>query len=667
MKANPFSGIGKNPGIDRGGYRSNSEYFSHAGVDSSDYADRVDYPRLTHAAVILNPQTPNYCDQYAHAVDRGEIIAGPHVRAAVRRHLRDYERQWPNGPLWFDRGAYDHVALFFSRWLRFYAGQYYGLAFEPEPAQEFILGNMFGWRMWRDGYPENQPWLWPRRFRRCYMEQGKGNGKTPLMGAIALYGLLADRERGAEIYIGASKSKQAHVCFDDAVRMIRASPLYERLRVTGVSPPTRIDHLDSESFVDILSSQSKNSESGIKPHFVLLDEIHEHPDGLLIDMMQRGFKWRRQPMLVMSTNSGWDMTSVAWEEHEHARKVAHGEVSSDESFGYVCALDETDDPVKDRACWIKANPLLRAAVTEDTLEQAIADTKSYPSRMNNILRLHFCRWTEGETSWISKDLWESIEFEEEDHGWSRLLDRPVIASIDLADSGDMTGVSYLVTDGYTDAGKAVYAAYVRGYIPEANLRNRIRNDRRPYDQWASTYPDLLHLVPGPVIDHDAVVMSMLDDLRQLDVRAVVYDAHRFDAFTRALSLLRFPTSIPLIDHPQGWQRPRGQPLSMSGSIGSLERCIAAGRLRVHRNPVLRAAVTGAVQLTSTTGQKRWNKDDGGRSRIDVLVALTMALGAAEVGLDNLTESDRATTKRDHVRNFYRQYQTAADGLTGLSA
>ena len=97
--------------------------------------------------------------------------------------------------------------------------------------------------------------------------------------------------------------------------------------------------------------------------------------------------------------------------------------------------------------------------------------------------------------------------------------------------------------------------------------------------------------------------------------------------------------------------------------------MAAKRLRVHANPVLRAAVTGAVQLTSTTGQKRWNKDDGGRSRIDVLVALTMAVGAAEVGLENLTESDRVTTKRDHVRNFYRQYTTgsAADGLTGLHA
>ena len=668
MKANPFDGHKNAPGMRRGGFRSNAEYFGHSGTDSADRAETEEFPRLTHAPVILDSRHPNYCDAYAHAVLDGSIITGPHVRAAARRHLSDHERAWPNGPLWFDKGAYDHIAGFMHRWLRFYAGQYYGKPFEPEPAQEFILGNMFGWRMWRTGYPEDRPWLWPRRFRRCYLEQGKGNGKTPLMGALALYGLIADKEPGAEIYVGASKQKQAHVCFDDAVRMARASPLYDHLRVTGVSPPTRVDHLASESFIDLLSAESKNSESGIKPHFVMLDEIHEHKDGLLVDMMQRGFKWRRQPMLIMSTNSGWDMTSIAWEEHEHARKVAHGEVQADDSFGFVCGLDVGDDPLKDSNCWVKANPLLGSAVTFDTLEQARDDAVNYPSRVNNILRLHFCQWTEGSTSWITKDLWESLEHDDPDHGWSRMSGRPVIASIDLADSGDMTGVSYIAPTSWTDDGKPIYSCYTRGYLPAENIRERINADRRPYDRWAAMYPDLLHLVPGPVIEHDWVVDSLMDDLKHLDVRALVYDAHRFDAFTRALTLQGWPSDIPLIEHPQGWNRPRGKPLSMSGSIGTLERLIQARRIEVHKSPALRAAVTGAIQLTSTTGQKKWNKDDQGRSRIDILVALTMGIGAWEVGLENLAESDRVTSKKDHVRNFYRQYAaSAADAFSGMAA
>ena len=50
----------------------------------------------------------------------------------------------------------------------------------------------------------------------------------------------------------------------------------------------------------------------------------EHPDRGIIDTLERGFKFRRQPLLVMITNSGSDRKSVCWEEHQHAIKAAAG-------------------------------------------------------------------------------------------------------------------------------------------------------------------------------------------------------------------------------------------------------------------------------------------------------------------------------------------------------
>ena len=277
MRANPHQGSKNKGGMSGGGWRTNRQYFEHSGKDSAEH--REEDPRLTHAPVILDREspeksnesvrqmhtnvmgfaprystTPNWCNDYARLVDTGDIIAGPHVRALCRKHLGDWESQWPirGSTLWFDKGAYDWVAQFAHRWLRFYQGQYYGQPFDLEPPQEFIAGCMFGWRMWREGYPEDEPWSWPRRYRRCYLEMGKGNGKTPIMGLMSLYGLLADKERGAEIYIGASKQKQAHVCFDDAVRMARASPLYVRdgFRVTGsLLPPASTIFRQSPSLI----------------------------------------------------------------------------------------------------------------------------------------------------------------------------------------------------------------------------------------------------------------------------------------------------------------------------------------------------------------------------------------------------------------------------------
>lgn len=660
-----------------GGFHDSTEYFRQSGrkerswrelhaAGAADIHEGEEYPRLTHAPVIWVPRTPDYCLAYAQDVVNRDIVTGPHVRAACRRHLADHDRVWPNGPLWFDKGAYDHFALFCWKWLRFYAGQYYGRPFALEPAQEFIVGNVFGWRMWREGYPEDNPTVWPRRFRRCYLEMGKGNGKTPFMGAVALYGLLADKEPGAEIYIGASKQKQAHVCFDDAVKMARASPVYELLRVTGVSPPTRVDHLPSESFIDLLSSESKNSESGVKPHFVMLDEVHEHKDSVLIDMMQRGFKWRRQPLLIMSTNSGWGAMSAAWEEHEHGRKVSHGEIDADESFAYVCGLDAGDEPLTDTTVWVKANPLLGIAQTEEALRTAIADAKAYPARSNNILRLHFCLWTEGETAWVSKDAWEAIEHSDP-VTFESIAGRDAVLAIDLSQKHDTTGLCYLVPMSYTDDGKAIYRAYCRAYLPADGIRERMDQDRRPYIEWSKAYPDLFRLTEGPTVEPEAVVADILDDLANVNCKAIVYDRFLFDQFLRVMHSMGLPEDMPVIEHPQGWNKRRSSPLSMSISIGVLERYMSTRRLQVHRNPVLRAAVAGARQLPSPSGQTRWDKTKS-TTRIDVLVALTMAIGVWDVGIENLLDVvDSAKSRRDRLTSLWQGYSTlSVDDIVGVA-
>src|SRR5262245_43506388 len=67
----------------------------------------------------------------------------------------------------------------------------------------------------------------------------------------------------------------------------------------------------------------------------------------------------------MITNAGTDRNSVCWEEHTHAVKVATGEVEDDESFSFVCSLDDADDPLEDPSCWVKANPLLNVTITEE--------------------------------------------------------------------------------------------------------------------------------------------------------------------------------------------------------------------------------------------------------------------------------------------------------------
>ena len=125
----------------------------------------------------------------------GEIIAGPHVRNACRRHLADLKR---SDGIWFDIDAASRAIGFFEEVLKLSEGQFEGLPFHVHPSQAFILGSVFGWKR-ADGR---------RRFRRAYIEQGKGNGKSPLAGGIGLYGMTADGEAGAQIYAAAAKRRR---------------------------------------------------------------------------------------------------------------------------------------------------------------------------------------------------------------------------------------------------------------------------------------------------------------------------------------------------------------------------------------------------------------------------------------------------------------------------
>jgi phage terminase large subunit-like protein len=142
--------------------------------------------------------------------------------------------------------------------------------------------------------------------------------------------------------------------------------------------------------------------------------VHEHPDRGIIETLERGFKWRRQPLLIMITNAGSDRNSVCWEEHQHAVRVAAGtrtpddgytfvgEVIDDETFSFVCGLDKDDDPLEDPDCWPKANPLLGVTVQRYYLASVVRQARAIPGRLNGILRLHFCRWTDVEQAWMAR-------------------------------------------------------------------------------------------------------------------------------------------------------------------------------------------------------------------------------------------------------------------------
>jgi phage terminase large subunit-like protein len=449
---------------------------------------------------------------------------------------------------------------------------------------------------------------------------------SPLAAGVGLYCMLADSEPGAQVYAAATTLDQADVLFQDAVRMARNNPA-----IWGRIIPAGKDHVRALTvgagrakgsfFKPVTHMIGRRGGSGPRPSCVLIDELHEHPDRAVVDILERGFKFRRQPLIMMLTNSGFDLRSVCWEEREHAVRALSGDASGDDTFAYICSLDKGDDPFRNTACWIKANPLLGVILSEEYLAGVVAQAKSIPGRRNNILRLHFCRWTDAETAWLDRETWTACEDESlsiEDYAGCRAR-----LGLDLSSRKDLVGVSVVIDTGDTnEAGKPIFAVFAKSYTPAATLRVRGDVDRAPYDVWVEQ--GYLTATPGEIIKFKHVIADLADLQQLLNVEAVAYDRYLIARFEEDLE--EEGVDLPLIEHPQGWSRRKATKLWMPGSIQLLEEWIADRRLRIEVNPVLRAAVAGAKFLTSPTELRRFDKAHA-TQRIDPLIALTQAIGA----------------------------------------
>src|SRR5690606_25321709 len=338
----------------------------------------------------------------------------------------------------------------------------------------------------------------------------------------------------------------------------------------------------------------------------------------------RGFKFRRQPLLLMITNSGSDKNSVCWEEHEHAVKVAHGEVDDDATFSYVCSLDDGDDPLDDPTCWVKANPLLGVTLTESYLADVAAQAKSIPGKANKIRRLHFCQWTDAESAWIGRDVWEACEDE------SMTLDdfegQECWSGRDLGATKDLTAKAIVFRDGKDAEGRPKFALFAHGYTPRDTLRERSRKDNAPYDVWVEQ--GFLTATPGKVVRFDQVAADVVEDAQRFTLSALAYDRWLIRMFDATLD--EMGVTLPLLEHPQGTNRRKDSPLWMPESIDTFEPLLLERRLRVQASPALRSAVASATFWQSPAGLRRFEKQRA-TARIDMAVAAAMAIGAATTG------------------------------------
>jgi phage terminase large subunit-like protein len=571
--------------------------------------------------------------RYCLDVLTGNIPVGRLVFLAVERHVRELAEGEVRG-LHYDDAAASYVIEFFEKFLVLAEGEHAGKPFLLSPWQQFTLAMLFGWKT-ADGF---------RRFRTAYLEIGKGNGKSPLAAGILLYGLVADGEESAEIYSAAVTKDQAKILFRDAENMRAASPW---LRQKIASHRNNLSVVSSASFARPISSEKRGLD-GKRVHMALIDEVHEHPSDVVVNKMRAGTKGRRQALILMITNSGFDRETVCYYQHEYSRKVLESVIEGDSHFAYICHLDACEecqangytqpkdgcnncDSWLDQDVWIKANPNLGISIHVKYLNEQIQEAIAMPSKEGIVRRLNLCFWTQGEKRAIGAVAWARCAGEgaEDPIAWrARKMEalRGLVcgAGMDLGSTDDLSSVVYFFPK-QKGLAKACVLPYF--YAPAESVALRTQRDRIPYELWQKQ--GFLKVTPGTVRDDDFIRKDINECARLFDIRELRFDPYRALLILNQLQSDGFTVEkdAPLQQlegHRQGF-------LSMHDPTTSVLTMIKNAEFEHGNNPVLTWNADNLVVVSDAAGNQKPVKPSNPSSpkKIDGMVAFILAKAATD--------------------------------------
>ena len=271
-------------------------------------------------------------------------------------------------------------------------GAFAGKTFALRPWQGAILRQLFKKR--RDGL---------RQYRTCLLMLPRKNGKSELAAAIALYGLLADGETGAEVYSAAADKDQAGLVFGVAAQMVRNDPdLNEACYV--VDSRKQIVHRSTGSFYRAISAEAY-SKHGFNSHVVVYDELHAATDRRLYDVLSTSMGGRTQPLFLVISTAGYDKHSILYELYAHAKKVQENPAIDPTFLPILYEAPEGADWMSERV-WKKANPALGDFRSLEEMQILAARAKAIPAQENTFRRLYLNQWTEQASRWLALDAWD---------------------------------------------------------------------------------------------------------------------------------------------------------------------------------------------------------------------------------------------------------------------
>ena len=559
-----------------------------------------------HGRCDLRRNCPEIALKYANDIVSGAIPAAKLTIQAAKRQLSDLEKQDTDEfPYLFNPVLVDNVGkeyrpaeriCAFAERLKHVKGVWTGKFIVLEPWQVFFLTTLFGWVHRETGL---------RRFRECYSEIPRKNGKSVLGAIIGLYMFCADGEGGAEVYSGATTEKQAWEVFRPARLMAKQNESLLDHYSVEVHAKDLMTFTDYSRFEPLIGDPG----DGASPHCAIIDEFHEHKSPEQYDTMATGMGARTQPLLCVITTSGSNLAGPCHGKRDQVVKILNGVFDNEEIFGLVFTIDKDDDWT-DFKNWKKANPNYGVSVFPEYLKSRLKAALQDPAKQNIIRCKHLNQWMNVATAFFDMvaldkcaDPSLSIEDFKGESVWPGI---DIASKVDLAAKVNVFKKQVL--------GVWNYYAFCDFYLPNEAVKGE---DKSHYAGWANE--GWLHLTHGSRLDIDRIEDDLVKDSR-FNVVEVPHDPWNAAQFAAHM----MDKNIVMVELHQTVK-------NLSEPTKELESFVRDGIFHYDGNPILKWCLANVVCEYDTNDNVKPKKAKGQEHlKIAGAIALIMALSRAMV-------------------------------------